>query len=182
MDHRHLAWVRHARVDPDPTTPADEWPLTSQGREDAARLARSLADLQTPLGIVTSDERKAIETAEEIASTLGLAPPEVSPGLREVQRPWTDGDYRAVVRAYLRSGTAPGWESCSEARQRLSSAIAELWRPEGTTIVVGHGLAMSIWAADAIDRLDAVAFWDGLTFPDAWLFTDGGTSLRRIVE
>ena len=180
MDHRHLVWVRHAGVDPDPATPADEWPLTPQGREGAARLARSLADLQTPLGIVTSDERKAIETAEEIASTLGLPPPGVSAGLREVQRPWTDGDYRAVVRAYLRSGTATGWESPPEVRQRLSSAIAEFWRLEGTTIVVGHGLAMSVWAADAIDGLDAVAFWDGLTFPDAWLFTDGGATLRRV--
>lgn len=130
---------------------------------------------------MTSDERKAIETAEEMASTLGLPPPDVSAGLREVQRPWTDGDYRAVARAYLRSGTAPGWESCSEVRRRLSSAIAELWRPEGTTVVVGHGLAMSVWAADAIDGLDTAAFWDGLTFPDAWLFTDGGATLRRIV-
>ena len=180
MNHRHLVWVRHAGVDPDPTAPADEWPLTPQGREDAARLARSLADLQ-PLGIVASDERKAIETAEVLASTLDLAL-EISADLREVRRPWTDGDYRGVARAYLQSGTAPGWESRSEVRLRLSSAIARLWRPEGTTIVVGHGLAMSVWAADAIDRLDAVTFWDGLTFPDAWLFTAGGTTLRRIVK
>ena len=41
---------------------------------------------------------------------------------------------------------------------------------------------MSLWAADAIDRFDAAAFWEGLTFPDAWLFTDGGTTFRRIVE
>ena len=44
----------------------------------------------------------------------------------------------------------------------------------GTTIAVGHGLAMSLRAAATVDAVDAVEFWDGLTFPDAWLFTEDG--------
>ena len=181
MSHRHLLWVRHALPAADPGTPASEWPLTPDGRDEAVRLARSLPDLSPPLSVVTSDERKAVETAEAVCDVLGLDPAEVCADLREVERPWTDGDYGAAARDYLRSGSAPGWEPRDEVLRRVSSALAERWRPQGTTIVVGHGLAMSVWAADAIDRLDAVEFWDSLAFPDAWLYTEGGT-IRRVAD
>ena len=180
MPERHLVWVRHAEPDPDPDTPAPAWPLTPEGREAATRLARSIGPLAGPIALVTSDERKAVETAEQVAAALALGPAEVCAGLGEVRRPWTDGDYAAAARAYLRTGAAPGWEPREEVVERVSAALAEPWRPEGTTIFVGHGLAMSVWAADAIPGLDAVQFWNGLTFPDAWLFEDGGETLRRL--
>ena len=65
---------------------------------------------------------------------------------------------------------------------RISAALARYWRPEGTTIAVGHGLAISVWAADAVESLDAVQFWENLTFPDAWLFAEDGATLQRIAE
>ena len=66
--------------------------------------------------------------------------------------------------------------------RRLSGALVEHWRTTGTTIAVGHGLAMSLWAAATLDAVDAVEFWDGLTFPDAWLFTEDGDAFRRIAQ
>ena len=178
MNERHLVWVRHALPSADPATPAGAWPLSPAGREDAVRIARTLEDLPPPVSVVTSDERKAFETAEAVCEALDLAA-EVSSGLREVQHPWIEGDYRASAREYLRTGAAPGWEPCAGVLERLSRALAEHWAPEGTTIAVGHGLAMSVWAADAVDGLDAVEFWDGLTFPDAWLFTEDGAAFQR---
>ena len=180
--NRHLVWVRHAMVSPDPVIPAHEWSLTPEGREDAARLARALAGLIPPVSVVTSSERKAIETATEVARALGLCPARVSDDLREIQRPWTYGDYRAAARAYLRSGSAPGWEPRPNVLRRVSAALAEHWAPEGTTIAVGHGLAMSVWAAGAIEGIDAVEFWDTLTFPDAWLFAEDAATFQRIAE
>ena len=132
--------------------------------------------------MVASDERKASETAEQVTGALGLGPAEVCPGLREVQRPWTDGDYREHAREYLRSGSAPAWEPRDDVLRRLSTALLEHWRPTGTTVAVGHGLAMSLWAAATLDAVDAVEFWDGLTFPDAWLFTEDGDAFRRIAQ
>ena len=41
---------------------------------------------------------------------------------------------------------------------------------------------MSLWAAATLDAVDAVEFWDGLTFPDAWLFTEDGDAFRRIAQ
>ena len=180
MNHRHLLWIRHASPDPDPATPAHAWPLSPEGTEAASRLARSLPELPLPLSVVASSERKAIETAAPVTDALGLEPAAISAGLGEVQRPWVEGDFRAAARAYLRSGSAPGWESRADVLQRVSRALAQHWRPEGTTIVAGHGLAMSIWAADAVGGLDIVEFWDGLTFPDAWLFDERDRSFRRL--
>lgn len=182
MSERHLVWVRHALPSADPATPARDWPLTPEGREEAGRLARSLPELLPPVSVVTSDERKAVETAEAVCDVLGLAPAEVCAYLREVKRPWTDGDYRSVAREYLRTGVAPGWEGRGQVLTRISTVLARHWRPGGTTIAVGHGLAMSMWAADAVGGLDATAFWDSLTFPDAWLFAEGGATFQRIAE
>ncbi len=179
---RHLLWVRHALPAPDPSTPARDWPLTPEGRDEATRLARSLNELRPPVSVVTSDERKAVETAEAVCAALGLGRAEVSAGLREVERPWTDGDYRAAARQYLRSGAAPGWEPRHEVLDRVSAALVEHCQPDGTTIAVGHGLAMSLWAADAIGGLDAVEFWEGLTFPDAWLFAEDSATFRRVAQ
>lgn len=182
MSQRHLLWIRHATVRPDPTTPARAWPLTPEGREEAGRLASALPELPPPIYVVTSDERKAVETAEAVCAALCLDPAQPCDGLREVERPWTDGDYRSVAREYLRVGTSPGWEARDDVLRRLSTALARYWRPEGTTIAVGHGLAMSVWAADAVESLDAVQFWENLTFPDAWLFEEDGAAFRRIAE
>ena len=181
MSTRHLIWVRPALPAPDPATPARDWPLTPEGRDAAVSLARTLRMLRPPLSVVTSDERKAVETAGAICDALDLAPAEVCAGLREVERPWTDGDYRTAARAYLRSGSAPGWEPRDEVLGRVATGLVDHWRPEGTTIAVGHGLAMSIWAAEAIDGLDAIGFWENLRFPDAWLYTEDGT-LRRVPD
>lgn len=180
MTQRHLLWIRHALPASDPATSAREWPLTPEGRDEATRLARTLTGLRPPASVVTSDERKAVETAEAVCEALGLGPPVVSADLREVERPWTDGDYRAAAREYLRSGAEPGWEPREEVLDRVSAALAEHWRPEGTTIAVGHGLAMSIWATDAVEGLDVVEFWEGLTFPDAWLFAEDSATFRRV--
>ncbi len=180
MSHRNLLWIRHALPDPDPATPAHGWPLSPEGTEAAAGLARSLPALPPPLSVVASSERKAIETAAQVTDALGTDPAAISAGLAEVQRPWVHGDYRAAARAYLRSGSAPGWESRADVLQRVSRALAQHWRPEGTTVVAGHGLAMSIWAWDAVGGLDIVEFWEGLTFPDAWLFDERDRSFRRL--
>ncbi|MYI82273.1 MAG: histidine phosphatase family protein [Chloroflexi bacterium] len=180
MNRRRLVWVRHALATSDPATPAHAWPLTREGREAALRLAPALAGLPPPLSVVTSSECKAVETADALCEALGLGLAGVSPDLREVQRPWTDGDYRAAARAYLRSGSAPGWEPRDQVLRRLSRALAEHWGPDGTTITVSHGLAMSIWAADASDGIDSVEFWDTLTFPDAWLVDEDRRTLCRL--
>ena len=68
-----LLWVRHAepeRVAPGTGVPANP-PLTSRGREQAQRLADWLACEQVD-AVVTSPQRRAVETAVPIAAAHGL--------------------------------------------------------------------------------------------------------------
>src|SRR3989442_15884132 len=68
-----LLWVRHAareRIAPGTGFPADQ-SLTARGREQAERLAAWLA--LEPIDVVlSSPQRRAIETAEPVARAHGL--------------------------------------------------------------------------------------------------------------
>ena len=68
-----LLWVRHGepeRIAPGSGIPADP-PLTPRGREQAERLAAWLA-FESIDRVLSSPQRRAIETAEPIASAHGL--------------------------------------------------------------------------------------------------------------
>ena len=64
-------------------------PLSARGLEQAERLAQVIAEEPAAAGIeriVTSDLRRAAETAAALGRALGIAP-EPHPGLRDVFRP-----------------------------------------------------------------------------------------------
>lgn len=141
--------------------------LTAAGRDAAARLGRALASLavaERPTAILTSDLRRAVETAEIIAEALG-ATPHLFPAARE----WNVGDLDglpavALSDAIKRSGLpaaefAPsGGESLNELQARAVGTLADLAREatEGSrsadrerTLLVSHGdfIRMAIAAA-----------------------------------
>ncbi|WP_146243658.1 hypothetical protein [Curtobacterium sp. MCBD17_008] len=57
-------WVSHPEVTVDPTVRIQDWGLSPVGRARAARIATLFPQ---PLRIVSSSERKALDTAEIIA-------------------------------------------------------------------------------------------------------------------
>jgi broad specificity phosphatase PhoE len=153
--------------------------LTAVGRDAAHRLGRALANLpatERPTTILTSDLRRAVETAEIIAEALGAAPLHF-PAARE----WNVGDLDGLPAAALRdaierSGLSaaefapPGGESLSQLHSRASRALADLARETavGTrstererTLLVSHGdfIRMAIGAAASmpIDEATAIA-------------------------
>lgn len=153
--------------------------LTAVGRDAAHRLGRALANLpatERPTTILTSDLRRAVETAEIIAEALGAAPLHF-PAARE----WNVGDLDGLPAAALRdaierSGLSaaefapPGGESLSQLHARASRVLADLARETavGTrstererTLLVSHGdfIRMAIGAAASmpIDEATAIA-------------------------
>lgn len=157
-----LIVVRHAQPAVDPGTPQESWPLTDAGRRAARRLARSLDD--TPDAVVSSPERKAIETAEPIAARFGLTLA-VDERLREAARPWIDGDYPALVRKWLAGEPLEGWEPRDKVTERWNMTIGQATNSsQGSVVIVGHGLAMTAWAAHRFG-LEPVTFWTALDFP-----------------
>src|SRR5688500_6185252 len=83
MTHR-LILIRHSQSQPDPERPASQWPLTEEGRRRCGPLAERLA-AYAPDAIVTSHERKAIETGSLLAAHLGIQVA-VGDGLHEHRR------------------------------------------------------------------------------------------------
>lgn len=162
----HLILVRHAAPAVTPDTEATAWPLTAAGRRAAEALADKLrvhADV-----VVSSQERKAIDTARPIAEKSGLTV-ELDARLTEARRQWVDGDYRHAALAWLNGDSpATGWEPRKSVVDRWDSAIVDLPAAE-VAVVVGHGLAMTAWAADRFG-IDPASFWTRLETPGVRIF------------
>jgi broad specificity phosphatase PhoE len=145
--------VRHAMPEIVRDVPPDEWHLGAAGRA----AARELAD-RLPHGprVVSSDEPKARETAEEIAAVCGGSVT-VDARLREAARPtaW-DPDYRTNARRYLAGEALAGWEDHAAVARRVAEAA------QNADIAVTHGLAITLLLGESI------SFWEQLRFPDAW--------------
>lgn len=169
--------VRHALPVADPDVDSRAWVLAGGARDDCVRLADALG-VRAPV-VYASAETKAVDTAVAVAERLG-AEVRTDERFGEVVRPWSDGDYRAIATRYLRDGN-DGWEPRDAVVARFSAAIDAAGAGTHGTIVVNHGLAMSLYVASVAD-IDVVAFWTGLTFPDAWLIDSGAGSVRRLFD
>ncbi len=125
--------------------------------------------------VVSSGERKAIETAAELVTS----PPSVDDRLREVSKPWYPdaAGHEADAIRYLDGAELPGWEPRSEAIERFGAAIAE--RPDRVSAFATHGTVMSLWLASRVDGFDPVSFWRGLHFPDAYLLRSSDVGADR---
>lgn len=112
---------------------ADE-PLNAIGRAQAERLAASLRAEQLT-AVYTSDLRRAAETAEIVASALGL-PVAADPRLREIDV----GSWQGRSHAEIDGLTWDG-ETTDDHRARTVAALLEIAaaHPSERVLVVAHG-------------------------------------------
>ncbi len=173
--------VRHGAVTVQPGLPPAQWHLSPQGRAAADTLA------DEPFwphvrGIHTSAEPKAEATAQRIAARHAL-PIRIEPELREVERPWTEGDYAAAVRRYLAGEALDGWEPRDQALARVRSRIDGIVeRHEGVDVaIVSHGLALALYLAAllGLDGDKAHEMWSRLRFPDVAVLDPAAGQLER---
>jgi broad specificity phosphatase PhoE len=150
-------FVRHGRSLSDDDVPTQEWPLDPDGHVDIAKLAQRVPSLP----IVSSDMRRAIETAE----FFGV--PTVDARLAEVSRPLVN-ERQDSVAAYFSGQMVEGWEAQSDAIARIEASVAE----HGDAIYVTHGTILSLFMASRCPGLDAYDFWAHLQNPDAWTIQD----------
>jgi broad specificity phosphatase PhoE len=112
---------------------ADE-PLNDSGRTQAERLADTLRDEQLA-AVYTSDLRRASETAEIVATALGL-PLAADPRLREIDVGSWQGRTRAEV-----DGAPWDGETYDDHRERAVAALVGIAadHPGDRVLVVTHG-------------------------------------------
>ena len=157
----HLLWVRHGepeRIPGGSGVPANP-SLTERGHEQAHRLADWLAHEVVDI-VVSSPQRRAVETAAPIAAAHGLDV-EIVEGLVEYDvqadhyipveelRATDDERWRALVEGRWES---LGGESTQSFRARVLAAVDELvgQHPGQTVIAVCHGGVINVALAHVL--------------------------------
>lgn len=154
---KRILLVRHALPVVTPESDRTQWPLTDEGRAAAAALVVPDRDWVW----WSSDERKAIETAEAMGHT-----PMTSPAFREITCPWVGDNKNELTCRYLSGEPLPDWEPAADAVARFTAGVAAI---DGDDIaIVTHGMVATLYTASVQADLDAPAFWSALQFPDAW--------------
>jgi broad specificity phosphatase PhoE len=138
-------YITHPQVLIDPDTPVPDWGLSERGRERAG-LAAASRWASTLSRIVSSEERKAIETAEILSGGRLLA--EVHPAMGENDRSATGflapPDFEKAADWFFAhpQESFHGWEKAIDTQARIVSAVEAVLAThdaEKPIAFVGHG-------------------------------------------
>jgi broad specificity phosphatase PhoE len=135
--------------------------------------------------LVSSEEPKAIETAQLVAARLRIDTA-TAPDLDEHRRPFlADGFEVAIERFFAQPGERVfGDETANEARARFAEAVNAVLRDhrDGRIGIVAHGTVIALYAAPYF-HTGAAALWKRMQHPSfVVLDTDEGTGLRIVDE
>ncbi|MCJ8508016.1 phosphoglycerate mutase family protein [Rhizobium lemnae] len=139
-------YISHPQVQIDPQIPVPDWSLSPLGRERVFAVAARpwVTKLQR---IISSPERKAIETAEILVEAAGVEL-EIASASREIDRSATgylthDAHEEAADRFFADpSRSFRGWEKAIDAQQRIVTTISQIileHDPARPIVFVGHG-------------------------------------------
>ncbi|MCP3373490.1 histidine phosphatase family protein [Bradyrhizobium cajani] len=158
-----VRYLTHPQVQIDPDVPVPQWGLSSVGRTRTEALANA-GWLANTTQIISSGERKAIETAEIIAGRLGVMI-EIRDAMHENDRSATGflkpDEFEKVADQFFAQPhlSVRGWERAIDAQARIVrevEAVLVRSRP-GDVLFVGHGAVGTLlfchYAGHPIDRI-----------------------------
>ena len=157
-----IRYLTHPQVEIDPAVPVPSWGLSATGRTRTEMLAKTGSLLGTTQ-IISSGERKAVETAEIIARKLNIAV-EVREAMHENDRSATGflpaSEFEAVADQFFALPTVSirGWERAIDAQLRIVREVEHVLARgrAGDVLFVGHGAVGTLlfchYAGFAIDR------------------------------
>jgi len=157
-----VRYLTHPQVNIDPSIPVPSWGLSDFGRARMTAVT-STKRLSGTTQVISSGERKAIETAEIIAAKLGVDV-EVREAMHENDRSATGflvpDEFEAVANQFFAHPhiSVRGWERAVDAQLRIVREVEHVLarnRP-GDVLFVGHGgvgtLLYCHYSGLAIDR------------------------------
>jgi broad specificity phosphatase PhoE len=135
-------------------------PLNDRGREQAAVIARDLANERIG-SVITSDLMRAQQTGEIVARDLGLPPPRIVPELRErafgvfegLTRDECKVRYPEAWAAWHAQIDVPqGAEALALATARMHAILGTLAAEDGDapSLIISHGGVMRLWLVDVL--------------------------------
>jgi broad specificity phosphatase PhoE len=173
---RKLILIKHASPLVIPGTPPEQWQLSDKGKDACAPLAEALREHQ-PSIIITSEEPKAQETAQLIASKLSI-PTETAAGLHEHDRSnvphMRSGEFISHVELFFRrpDERVLGRESADECLSRFEKAIDATIaaHPDGNLAIVTHGTVLAVFHAEHTGKAP-FDLWRNLGLPSFVVMT-----------
>jgi broad specificity phosphatase PhoE len=157
-----IRYLTHPQVKIDPAIAVPSWGLSEVGRARTEAIAGT-GRLSATTQIVSSGERKAIETAEIIAAKLNVDV-EVRQAMHENDRSATGflmpDEFEAVANQFFAQPeiSIRGWERAIDAQSRIVGEVEHVLARErpGDVLFVGHGgvgtLLYCHYSGLAIDR------------------------------
>lgn len=157
-----VRYLTHPQVEMNPSVPVPQWGLNATGRERVRALATA-GWLAGTRHVISSGERKAIETATPLAAALGVSV-EIVEAMHENDRSATGflppPEFEKVANEFFGRPyeSVRGWERAADAQARIvREAEAALARAVGgDVLLVGHGAVGTLlycrYAGLPIDR------------------------------
>lgn len=167
---RYLILVKHSVPEIEYDRPANTWKLSEIGRSRAQLLAEQLREFQ-PEVIVSSDERKAKETAQLVADILQLNT-EAIHELHEHDRsnvPFLAAErFQALVHEFFQKPDELvfGNETANQAHARFYRAVHSVLNTyrDKTVVIVTHGTVISLFVS-RLTGVDGMSLWNELALP-----------------
>ncbi len=188
----YLIFVRHSAVQIDQDRSSHEWVLSADGRARCLPLAKSLSQYQPSL-FVSSEEQKAIETAQIMSSALGI-PQRSAPGLQEHNRAGTpylnsNRGFRAAITEFFNhpGKLVFGQETAVDAFSRFNQAVfreiaLHPHNSHANLTFVTHGTVLTLFVCHYNPQLDPIAFWNSLGMPCAVILNYPDLSFAAILS
>lgn len=181
-----LILIKHASPEVVPTVPSEQWRLSERGRASCGPLAEALR-AHAPRVVVSSEEPKAVETAELVAKHLSI-PHETAADLYEHDRRdvphMRSGEFISMIELFFRrpDELVLGAETANEARARFAAAIDEVMtrHPQGDVAVVSHGTVIALFL-EQHGSGPGFRAWREMGLPSFAVFDLPGLVLRETV-
>src|SRR4051812_42241799 len=166
-----LILIKHASPQVVPAVPPQQWQLSDRGRQSCFALAERLRPHQ-PHVVISSNEPKAVETAQLVAAELNL-PHETADDLFEHDRSnvphMRSGEFISMVELFFRrpDELVLGEETATEARQRFDDAVKAVLRGRDAAdniAIVSHGTVIALYLAQHL-RQPPFQLWRQLGLP-----------------
>ena len=180
-----LVLIKHTAVVVDAAVPPKEWPISDEGR----RLCRPLASAlrMHEIGVlVSSEERKAVETAELLAKRLKIET-RTAPDLDEHRRPFVErpADFERRMQLFFAEHDQRvfGEESADEALARFTAAVDAVLdsEPDRNVGIVGHGTVIALYAAPILG-IGTGALWQRMQAPSFIVLDTEEQRVLRIMD
>ncbi len=145
---------------------ADDTPLTDLGRDQAKQAGAELKNKSID-HIIASPLSRTLETAQIIASQIGFDPKkiQIDPRLKEYDVGSGNG-MKAEGMTAAEMVALPGAEDPGAAAGRIKSALLDIDKQQGTTLIVAHGGVGRIIECLRTNQ-DPAGFYDLPGYPNA---------------